>query len=108
MLNRNRYTGHRGPTWNTISEMLYSVQYEFVILFEGGLRKGGFGRTPLVTGLSILVDSDKYIEAYKLALAQGLRTKGSSIIIIIFMSVQSVRWGGGGQGRPYAFLNVVF
>ena len=103
MLNRNRYTGHRGPTWNTISEMLYSVQYEFVILFEGGLRKGGFGRTPLVTGLSILVDSDKYIEAYKLALAQGLRTKGSSIIIIIFMSVQSVRWGEGVKGDRTLF-----
>ena len=57
-------TGHRGPTWNTMSEMLYSVQYELggwggVILFEGGSRKGGFGRTPLVMGLSILVDSDK-------------------------------------------------
>ena len=43
-----------------MSEMLYSVQYELggwggVILFEGSLRKGGFGRT----GLSILVDSDK-------------------------------------------------
>ena len=25
MLNRNRYTGHRGPTWTTMSEMLYSV-----------------------------------------------------------------------------------
>ena len=35
--------------------------------------------------------------------------KGSSIIVIIFTSVHSVRWGGGGggQGRPYAFLNVV-
>ena len=46
-----------------MSEMLYSVQYELggwgVILFKGGSRKGGFGRTPLVTGLSILVDSDK-------------------------------------------------
>ena len=34
--------------------------------------------------------------------------KGSSIIVIIFTSVHSVRWGGGGQGRPYAFLNVVY
>ena len=47
-----------------MSEMLYSVQYELggwggVILFEGSSRKGGFGQTPLVTGLSILVDSDK-------------------------------------------------
>ena len=52
-----------------MSEMLCSVgptysTYELggwggVILFEGGSRKGGFGRTPLVTGLSILVDSDK-------------------------------------------------
>ena len=35
--------------------------------------------------------------------------KGSSIIVIIFTSVHSVRWGGGGgQGRLYAFLNVVY
>ena len=34
--------------------------------------------------------------------------KGSSIIVVIFMSVHSVRWGGGGQSRPYAFLNVVY
>ena len=35
--------------------------------------------------------------------------KGSSIIVIIFTSVHSVRWGGGGgQGRSYAFLNVVY
>ena len=34
--------------------------------------------------------------------------KGSSIIVIIFTSVHSVRWGGGDQGRPYAFLNVVY
>ena len=35
-------------------------------------------------------------------------SKGSSIIVIIFTSVHSVRWGGGGQGRPYAFVNDVF
>ena len=37
-----------------------------------------------------------------------LLTKGSSIIVIIFTSIHSVRWEGGGQGRPYAFLNVVY
>ena len=36
------------------------------------------------------------------------RIKGSSIIVIIFTSVHSVRWGGGGQERSYAFLNVVY
>ena len=36
-------------------------------------------------------------------------SKGSSMIVIIFTSVHSVRWGGGGgQGRSYAFLNVVY
>ena len=33
-----------------------------------------------------------------------LLTKGSSIIIIIFTSVQTVRWGGGGMTWTYAFL----
>ena len=31
--------------------------------------------------------------------------KGSSIIVIIFTSVHSVRWGEGGQGRSYAGLD---
>ena len=33
--------------------------------------------------------------------------KGSSIIVIIY-SVHRVSWGGGSQGRLYAFLNVVY
>ena len=40
--------------------------------------------------------------------AKTTAVKGSSIIVIIFTSVHSVRWGGGGQGRSYAFLNVVY
>ena len=38
------------------------------------------------------------------------RLKGSSIIVIIFTSVGPTQrtLGGGGQGRPYAFLNDVF
>ena len=45
------------------------------------------------------------LSRFKLSLPQ---CKGSSIIVIIFTSVHSVRWGGGGQGRSYAFLNVVY
>ena len=41
-------------------------------------------------------------------LHRHLSFKGSSIIVIIFTSVHSVHSGGGGQGRPYAFLNDVF
>ena len=41
------------------------------------------------------------------AFTNSFPPKGSSIIVIIFTSDNSVRWGGG-QGRSYAFLNVVY
>ena len=32
----------------------------------------------------------------------------SSRIVVVFTGVHSVGWEGGGQGQPYAFLNVVY
>ena len=44
---------------------------------------------------------------YQQLVLNSVRIYGSSIIVIIFTSVHSVRWGGG-QGRSYPFLNVVY
>ena len=67
-------------------------------------------RPKLFTDVSSFTEStnDRHASGWR---PQGERyadCKGSSIIVNIFTSVHSVRWGGGGHGPSYAFLKCRF